>query len=148
MKKLTLLLLAYALPALINATVPSSFSDDTKFHWRLEVIKDNSKEVFTDGKINSLLEINHNEMAIKCAPPKLLKEHIKYHPKKNNGYTRDEERSQLRCTLQDTTLTSNPVVCARSYAKNKIGQVSGDSTDYSFKSNKGSFSITLSCILK
>lgn len=139
-----LAIIAYAKSVL--ASIP--FSDNTKVHWRYSVLKNGKEQILQGKEINLAKKTTHEKLGISCDPPHLEVKKVRYGRPKGNTYSRDEERATLNCTINGMNLTSSPVFCAHSVAKNKYGAVYSDTTDYQFEKDAESFIVILSCMVK
>lgn len=125
------------------------FASETAISWSVKVERDGTTKTYTEGEIDSLPEgtLAHAPLRISCQIP-LAREHIGYDPSGKRGYTRDEERVSPRCRVGDMDVRIETVTCAKGHARNKVGNVYGDSAALHLTSGKRSFGVEVRCVLK
>ena len=128
---------------------PAVFATETKIAWTLDVEVDATKSTFTEAEIDARLRtpLAHPTMPVACALA-LEREHISYDPTGARGYTRDEERVKLTCTLDGHALDLGTLTCAKGAARNKVGTVYGDDATLRVSRDGKLFAVRVMCDLK
>ncbi len=125
------------------------FADETKIYWVIEVKKGSKSHKYTGAQIDNILMagISYNPLKVNCSLS-LRRESIKYHPSGKNGYSRNEERVESQCQYGDTLIQLETVICAKSLAKNKVGNIYSDKTHLGLTQRKRHFSYKIKCYHK
>lgn len=133
----------------VAAAPAAQFGADTKIAWTLEVAVDEERHSYGEAEIDARLQtpLAHPVLPVVCALA-LEREHVPYDRTGVRGYTRDEERVKLTCTLDGYALELDTVTCAKGAAKNKVGTVYGDDATLRVTREKKSFAVRVGCVVK
>jgi len=124
------------------------FSKSTQIFWNLEVIRDGKTESFSEIALDDLNEngLANDKLKLSCKF-KLIRELFPYDPK-TVSYHRNEERVSTNCELDGNLISLNDVICAKSFAKNKVGSIYSDRVEFGVKKNSADMKFKLTCSVK